>query len=138
MSSNLGYEKSRRIGQAFYKSIGSIYSPALGENVRFSANGFNHILYRKSNNERDKSSQISRFKSSQKAVELVSISNTYQESEERASIPQASADKRDISKVKVVYYWGLVAILNGIKIKVVLRKVLFLIGAQVRIGMQSI
>lgn len=56
------YKKTKENAREFYNNIHSVFSPALRAKVRFSAEGFNHIIFKNSNSEREKSSQILRFK----------------------------------------------------------------------------
>lgn len=74
--------------------------------VSFTSAGFNHIRYKKGGVARDRASQMERFKLLPKAFELISLTTTYQEYEE----------------VPGCIYWGLIAILDSKKIKVVVRK----------------
>ena len=57
------YDKLREDAHKFYGTIGSVAAPALGgERVHFSAEGFNHLIFKGARSEREKSSQILRFK----------------------------------------------------------------------------
>lgn|SRR3989344_1803393 len=76
------YEKLREDAQKFYTGTRPIQSPALGEYVYFTAEGFNHIIFKGSRSERERPSQILRFKLLPKAVKLVGLSTTHQEYEE--------------------------------------------------------
>lgn len=76
------YEKLRNDSRKYYNSIGRLSSPALKEPVSFKSEGFNHIVYKNSNNERERKSQILRFKLLPLAKKLIEISTTHQEFEE--------------------------------------------------------
>ena len=76
------YEKLRNDSQKYYSSIGRIRSPVLKEFINFKSEGFNHIIYKNSNNEREQTSQLLRFKLLPLAKKLIEISTTYQEFEE--------------------------------------------------------
>ena len=117
------YEKLREDAQKFYTSVHPIDAPAFGEYVHFTAEGFNHILFKGSRSERERSSQILRFKLLPKAVKLIGLSTTYQEYEETLKEFEVKSHKRKIRKTKSVKYWGIIAIINGRKIKVILRKI---------------
>lgn len=100
-----------------------IYSPALNKEVFFNAEGFNHLIYKGSRSEREKSSQILRFKLLPLAVKLIRISTTYQEFEETVKEFVIKIKKKKVAKTKPVRYWGIIVIMNGRKIKVILRQV---------------
>lgn len=56
------YQKLRNDALAYYNTIGSVFSPVFNVKVTFPAEGFNHIVFKNPRNEREKSSQILRFK----------------------------------------------------------------------------
>jgi hypothetical protein len=117
------YDKIRSNAEAFYKNIDYIYSPALGENVYFGADGFNHIRFKKQRDEREKISQMARFNLLPHAIKLVGLSTTYQEYEERNISYRIKSRNRGKFISEKVYYWGIIAIIDNRKIKIVLRKV---------------
>ncbi len=117
------YEKFREDAQRFYTSVRPIDAPAFGEHVHFTAEGFNHIVFKGSRSERERSSQIVRFKLLPKAVKLIGLSTTYQEYEETLKEFEVKSHKKKIRKTKPVKYWGVIAIIGGRKIKVILRKI---------------
>jgi len=117
------YEKLRDDARTFYTSTRPVQSPALGEFVHFTAEGFNHIVFKGSRSERERSSQILRFKLLPKAVKLIGLSTTYQEYEETLKEFEVKSFKKKVRKSKPVKYWGIIAIINGRKIKVILRKI---------------
>lgn len=117
------YEKMCEDAQKFYISIRPAQSPALGEYVHFTAEGFNHILFKGSRSERERPSQILRFKLLPKAIKLISLSTTYQEYEETLKEFEVKSYKKKLRKSKPVKYWGIIAIIDGRKIKVILRKI---------------
>ncbi|MEY4440854.1 MAG: hypothetical protein RLY49_480 [Candidatus Parcubacteria bacterium] len=117
------YEKLRNDSQKYYSSIGRIRSPALKEFISFKSEGFNHIIYKNSNNQREQNFQMLRFKLLPLAKKLIEISTTYQEFEETIQGFVVKERKKKVRKSKVVRYWGIIAIINGRKIKVILRKI---------------
>jgi len=117
------YEKLKQDAINFYHSIGKVNSPFLEQDVYFTAEGFNHIVFTNNRSERERSSQILRFKLLSLAVKLVKISTTYQEFEETLKEFTVRSYKKKISKTRPVKYWGIIAIIDGRKIKVILRKI---------------
>lgn len=104
-----------------YKSTKPIFSPVLNEYVYFTPEGFNHIVF-KNRREHARSSQILRFKLLPRAIKLITISTTYQEYEEIVKELEVKAYKKKILKIKQLRYWGVIAIIDDRKIKVILRK----------------
>lgn len=116
------YEKLKEDSQKFYNTVGKIYSPALENEIYFTAEGFNHIIFKGARSEREKSSQILRFKLLPKAVKLIKLSTTYQEFEETLKEFEVKSYKKKVRKTKPVKYWGIISIIDGRKIKVIIRK----------------
>lgn len=106
-----------------YKLLNSATCPALKEEVYFTSVGFNHLIYKKGNTERDRSSQAMRFKLLERSHELISLTTTYQEYEESENNFTIKKKKSKVKTIKIVKYWGIIAILKDRKIKVILRKV---------------
>ncbi len=123
MSQLSDYDKTREKAEAFYKNIEYIHSPALGEDVYFSKEAFKHIRFKRPRDERDKQSQIMRFKLLPRAVNLIERSTVYQEYEERKIQYRIKNQKRRKLISETVHYWGLIGIIDNRKIKVVLRKI---------------
>ena len=61
----------------FNNEIKVIQSLALNENIYFNSEGFNHIIFKKSRSEIEKTSQILRFKLLPLAKKLIEKSTTY-------------------------------------------------------------
>ncbi len=123
METEVNYKKLKKESQAFYSSVKSIYSPALKENISFTSEGFNHIVFKKERSEREKSSQKLRFKLLPLAKKLIEKSTTYQEYEKKSSFFDVKKNKKISKELKIVEYWGIIAILESRKIKVILRKI---------------
>lgn len=71
------YNKLRTDTQKFYNQIGKVFSPVLNNSILFNSEGFNHIVYKNKKSEREKSSQILRFKLLPLAVKLIKLSTTH-------------------------------------------------------------
>ena len=123
MEDTSNYDKLREDAQKLYSSTHTVLSPALKELVYFTAEGFNHIIFKGSRSERERPSQIMRFKLFPRAVQLIELSTTYQEYEEAIKEFEVKSHKHKVLKTKTVKYWGIIAIINGRKIKVILRKI---------------
>lgn len=117
------YEKLRDDAQEYYNSIGKVLCPIFKAHVFFPSESFNHIVFKSARTERERPSQIMRFKLLPKAKKLIEISNTFQEFEETIKEFNVKSFKKRIQKSKVVRYWGIIAIIEGYKIKVIIRKV---------------
>ena len=118
------YEKIRENAQDFYEKIGRVRCPAFNNDfVHFNAEGFNHLVYKRKRRERKKEVQIMKFKLLQKAKNIVEIATTYQEYDESLTNVRKKKRKKTISESATARYWGLIAIIKGIKVKVIVRQV---------------
>lgn len=117
------YEKLKEDSMKFYNAVGKVFSPAFNQEIHFNAEGFNHIIFKGSRSEREKPSQVLRFKLLALAVKLVKISTTHQEFEETLKEFEVKSYKKKVKKTKPVRYWGIIAIVDGRKIKVIVRQV---------------
>lgn len=117
------YQKIRNDAHKFYHSKGKVFSPALNEYIHFTSEGFNHIIFKRSRSERDKISQMARFKLLPRAMKLLELSVTFQEYEEVFKEVTVKCRKKNIRIHRHVKYWGIIAIIENRKIKVIVRKV---------------
>ena len=117
------YDKLREDSLNFYNSIGTVFCPAFNQKVIFSAEGFNHIIFKRKRAERERPSQIMRFKLLPLALKLTKLSTTYQEFEETLKEFEVKSFKKKVKKSRPVKYWGIIAIIDNRKIKVIIRKI---------------
>ncbi|OGY88869.1 MAG: hypothetical protein A2927_02640 [Candidatus Komeilibacteria bacterium RIFCSPLOWO2_01_FULL_45_10] len=117
------YQKLKEDAQQYYNSIGKIFSPAFNQEIFFNAEGFNHIIFKSARTERERPSQILRFKLLPLGQKLIKVSTTYQEFEETIKEFEVKQHKKKVRVSKPVRYWGVIAIIDGRKIKVILRKI---------------
>lgn len=117
------YQDLKENAQKIYNNINKVFSPIFDETVVFKAEGFNHIIFKSDGHIRDESSQILRFKLLLLAKKLVGLSTTYQEFDENIKEFIIKKKKKKIRKNQLVKYWGIISILDGKKIKVIIRKI---------------
>lgn len=117
------YDKIRQDAENFYKKIGKVLCPVFNELVYFNAEGFNHLVYKQAHSERDKNAQIAKFKLLARAKELIAKTATYQEYDESIKEFEVKKYKKKVRESRRVRYWGIIAIINGWKIKVIIRQV---------------
>lgn len=118
------YNKLRKDTDNFYKKIQANRCPALNnELVHFTAEGFNHLMYKGSRHERSKNDQITKFKLLAKAKTIIEISTTYQEYDESLITIRRKRFKRIVEESATVKYWGLVAIIANFRVKVIVRQI---------------
>ena len=117
------YEKIRQDTSVWYKKLQPINAPSLDQLVHFTAEAFEHTKYKRARAERDRSSQIMRLKMLPRAITLIGLSTTIQEYEEISKVVSVKRKKKRVQESKQIQYWGLIAIIENRKIKVILRKI---------------
>ena len=110
------YQNLKESAQDFYNNINSVFSPALKEKITFPAEGFNHIIFKTARTERERSSQILRFKLLPLAKKLIEISTTYQEFEETIGSFTVKKHKKKI-KLMLKKYLTIVVFYGIIKVR---------------------
>src|SRR3989344_8846943 len=77
------YVEIKKKAIELYADFGTIQCPALGDqNVYFTSEGFNHLVYKAPKKPRDERVQILRFDMLEKAKFILETSTTYQEYDE--------------------------------------------------------
>lgn len=118
------YDKLREDAHNFYSKLGAIRSPALNnELVHFTAEGFNHLIYKGKRRGRTKNDQITKFKLLPRAKTVIEASTTYQEYDEGLTTIRKKRFKRVSNETVTVRYWGFVAIIQSFRVKVIVRQV---------------
>ncbi len=99
------YHKMREETHAWYQTIRAIRCPALNnELVHFSAEGFNHLIYKGNRIERIKQDQVTKFKLLKKAKIILEISTTYQEYEESLRQIWKKKFKKMVQESALIHY----------------------------------
>lgn len=116
------YKAIRQNAENFYKKIGKIHCPALGDVVYFNSEGFNHLLY-KNKSVRPQKEQAIKFKLVVIAKELVEKSHLYQEYDENlVKVVQKKFGKKTKGTL-LAKYWGFVGVIRGCRAKAIVRQV---------------
>lgn len=117
------YQELRTKAKELYDSFEKVRCPALGnELVHFTAEGFNHLLYKPKKKPRDKRVQIMKFELLRKTKLLLETTTTFQEYEETFQYVKVKRHKKTRHENVAVKSWGFVAIIDGFRLKVVVRK----------------
>ena len=118
------YISLRKSAFDFYNQREYIRCPALNnEMVHFTSEGFNHLIYKGDRSERDKDVQMMKFKMLPKATEIIGLSATHQEYDESTKNIKRKKYKKIVFEPATVRYWGLVAIIRDMRIKVIIRQI---------------
>src|SRR3989338_6435038 len=117
------YSRIRQEALELYNTFGKVACPALGQDIHFTSNGFNHLIYERAKKERDKRAQILRFDLLSKAKFILEQSTTFQEFEEKIEWLPVNRQGKTVSVNQFVKTWGFVAVVQKFRIKVVATQV---------------
>ncbi len=106
------YSELLEKSKLYYQELDTVYSDALQDNIYFNSKGFNHITFKNPRNIRPITDQMNRLKLLESAIQLIKKANIYQEYEEVTGLEN-----------KNIKYWGIIAILNNVKLKVIIRSI---------------
>lgn len=101
----------------------SIQCPYFGQEVTLNSDGFHHLQF-SSRRERDKNEQILKFNLVPLAIKIIRKTSTLQEYRKNL-IEDGNKSQRDgLTPLKLVEYWGFVAIVGEkhIRVRVILRR----------------
>lgn len=107
----------------FYKSLKPIYCEAVHDFVSFNSNGYNHIKYKRDGTWRTKDHQKQRLELLPIAIKLIGLTTTFQEFEKAIKNKVVKIENIEKSYDNKITYWGIIAIIDNRKIKVVLRRI---------------
>lgn len=113
------YEQIKQGAAMLYKTFISVNCPALDQNIHFTSEGFNHLVYGAPKKMRDKRAQILRFDMLEKAKFILERSTTFQEYEEEIVYKKVNRRGSWVSMNVFVRRWGFVAMIQKFRVKVV-------------------
>jgi hypothetical protein len=116
------YEQIKREVSSLYRSFVSVHCPALDQTIKFTSEGFNHLIYGSPKKMREKSVQILRFDMLPKAKFILETSTTYQEYDEEIVYKKVNRRGAWIQMNVLVRCWGFVAIVRKFRVKVVVKQ----------------
>lgn len=118
------FEAKKTKAKTIYEAQRTIYSPYFKTDVVLNSDGFHHLQF-SARRERPKEEQILKFRLLPLGLKIIKQATTLQEYR-KLLCPVGKKSQRDGSRImKMVEWWGFVAIYieYDIKVKVILRKV---------------
>jgi hypothetical protein len=106
-----------------YRKIGSIYCPYLKDDVSFNNKGLDHIKLKEWDKARLLSDQYLRLKFLKLVPLIIKDSHTLQEYSEQRRLERQKINSRWEKRLVTVRYYGFVAIVKEIKIKVIVKEI---------------
>ncbi|MBC7943461.1 hypothetical protein H7X68_03115 [Candidatus Saccharibacteria bacterium] len=116
------FERLKIKTKDFYGGIDTIQCPALNAKIHFTSEGFNHLRYSKKR-ERPLKMQEAKLQLVPKGKKLLEKTSTIQEYCDGLEMIRRKKHKKTVKESVMVQYWGFIAIINGTRLKVVVRRV---------------
>lgn len=110
-------------GEEIYKTFLPIRCPYFESNVHFNAQGLEHLKFKRRGQARSRHDQYMRFKLLKLAPEVLKISRTVQGIWETKHFERVRIHSRTDIILKPVVYYEFIAVLNKIRIKVVVKQI---------------
>lgn len=117
------FERVRHDAEEFYGSVGEVKCPYFREAIPFNARGWRHILFKSDQQARSHEEQYSRLKLIRLAPEVLRESCTVQGIWETKKIEVMNVNSRWDRLLKHTTYWEFIAVLKGVRVKVIVKQV---------------
>ena len=117
------YIKEKNKAYKMYQKIRQVFCPYLKQKVIFNSKGFRHLIYKSGHIKRDEKTQLFRIKLLPLAYRLLQVTTTVQEEDFYRSSLEVKEHGKRLKRIKKIYYYGFIAIIDGWKIKVIVKKI---------------
>jgi hypothetical protein len=109
----------------FYNQLDKIYCPYLARQINFNEEGFGHLLSKSWNKGRSSVEQYTRLRILPRVVEIIKLSHTLQEFDERELVVRQKINSRWEKRMKKVRYYVFIALLkeHNFRIKIVIKEI---------------
>ena len=119
------FEKVKNEAEEYYNSLGPVRCPFLKKDVQFNKYGFEHILSKSWNRGRSTIEQYTRLRLLPKVVDIIKISHTLQEYDDRKMMIRQKINSRWEKRPKTVRYYVFISIIVslGVRFKIVIKEI---------------
>lgn len=117
------FEKVAVDAEVFYVAIGEVRCPYFGEKIAFNAAGFKHLKFKSDKVARPRPEQYARLKLLNLAPQVLSLSRTVQGIWETKHFERIRIHSRTDTILKPVSYYEFIAVLESVRVKVVIKQV---------------
>lgn len=115
--------KTKKEAEKFYSSINSVYCPYFNEKIAFNSKGLKHLKFKADQQARPRKEQYSRLKLLSFAPEVLKKSHTVQGIWKLKRLEEQKTNNRWEKILKPVIYYEFIAVLENIRIKVIIKEV---------------
>lgn len=118
------FNKLKKESINFYNSLEKVKCPYFSDDISFNSKGMRHLKFKSWNKSRSVKDQYMRFKLLKYAPEIIKKSNTLQEVCQKKNFERIKTNTRWEDKAIEVNYYGFVAIMDEIRIKVIIKEII--------------
>jgi hypothetical protein len=118
------FEAVKQKAEMLYGAIGTVRCPYFSENIAFNAKGIRHLKFKSDQQARPREDQYSRLKLLRLAPEVLKLSRTVQGIWHTKRFESQKTHSRWERVLKDVSFYEFVAVLEGVRIKVIIKEVL--------------
>ncbi len=116
--------KTREEAEKFYSTINSVFCPYLGEKIAFNSKGLKHLKFKANQQARPHKDQYPRLKLLYLVPEVLKKSHTLQGIWNVKRFEEIKTNSRWNHAMKEVVYYEFIAVLENVRIKVIIKEVL--------------
>src|SRR5882724_656369 len=118
------YENKKETARRTYDAQRLIHSPFFNEDIVLNSDGFHHLRY-SARRERNKEEQVLKFTLLPLGLRIIKMATTVQEYRKLLSPVGVPAIRDGLTTMKLIQWWGFVAIFveQDIKVRAIVRKV---------------
>ncbi|KKT28040.1 MAG: hypothetical protein UW12_C0009G0001 [Parcubacteria group bacterium GW2011_GWF1_43_9] len=117
------FNKVRQIAEQEYNKIAKVRCPYFDDFVHFNTIGFEHLLFKEWNKTRTRVEQYMRLRLLKLAPAIITASHTLQDYDEKNVFVRQKTNSQWTQKMKLVKYYGFVAIINEARIKIIVKEI---------------
>jgi hypothetical protein len=118
------FEKCKASAESFYDGIIEVYCPYFKEKIAFNAKGIRHLKFKSDRQARPIEDQYARLKLIHFAPEILIKSSTLQGISETRQFEAQKTNSRWEHVLKDVTYFEFIAVVNKLRIKIIIKQVL--------------
>ena len=118
------FEEEGNRAEAFYSAIDEVYCPYFREKISFNAKGFKHLKFKSDQVARTREDQYIRLKLLKFAPKVLDKSHTIQGIWSTKKFENQKTSSRWESVLKDVTFYEFIAVLENVRVKVIVKQVL--------------
>lgn len=117
------FERAKNDAEAFYKILGKVRCPYFNDEISFNAKGLEHIKFHGPRHARSRNDQYIRFRLISLAPRILQDSHTLQGISRRNNLERIKTNSRWESAMRSSIYYEFVAVINGYRVRVIVKEV---------------